>query len=43
MCGIVIARTHSFKHENELQFDKIPLTIGEARREIIKTMKDTHA
>lgn len=43
MRGIVIAGTHSLKHEDGLPFDKTPLTIGEARREIIKTMRDTHA
>ncbi len=31
---------YQLKHEDKLPFDKIPLTIGEARREILKTMKD---
>jgi cobalt/nickel transport system ATP-binding protein len=30
---------YRLKHEDNLQFDKIPLTIGEARREIIKAVK----
>ncbi len=34
---------YRLKREDGLPFDKIPLTIGEARREIIKTMKDIHA
>ena len=33
---------YQLKHEDKLPFDKIPLTIGEARREILKTMKDPH-
>jgi len=33
---------YQLKHEDKLPFDKIPLTIGEARREIFKTMKDPH-
>jgi cobalt/nickel transport system ATP-binding protein len=31
---------YQLKHEDKLPFDKIPLTIGEARREILRTMKD---
>jgi cobalt/nickel transport system ATP-binding protein len=27
---------HSLKHKDKLPFDKLPLTIGEARREILK-------
>ena len=34
---------YRLKHEDGMAFGKIPLTIGEARREIIKTMKDHHA
>jgi cobalt/nickel transport system ATP-binding protein len=30
---------YRLKHEDNLPFEKIPLTIGEARREIIKTLK----
>ena len=31
---------YRLKHENSLPFEKIPLTIGEARREIIKIMQN---
>jgi cobalt/nickel transport system ATP-binding protein len=34
---------YRLKNEDGVPFDKIPLTVGEARREILKTMKDTHA
>jgi len=34
---------YRLKNEDGVAFDKIPLTVGEARREIIKTMKDHHA
>jgi cobalt/nickel transport system ATP-binding protein len=34
---------YRLKNEDGLHFEKIPLTVGEARREIIKTMKDHHA
>lgn len=34
---------YRLKHEDKVHFDKIPLTIGEARREILKAMKDNHA
>jgi cobalt/nickel transport system ATP-binding protein len=34
---------YRLKNEDGVHFDKIPLTVGEARREIIKTMKDHHA
>jgi cobalt/nickel transport system ATP-binding protein len=34
---------YRLKHEDAMAFGKIPLTIGEARREIIKAMKDHHA
>jgi cobalt/nickel transport system ATP-binding protein len=34
---------YRLKNEDGLHFDKIPLTIGEARREIIKAMRDDHA
>jgi cobalt/nickel transport system ATP-binding protein len=34
---------YRLKNEDGMHFDKIPLTVGEARREIIKTMKDSHA
>ncbi len=30
---------YRLKHEDKLNFDKIPLTIGEARREILKSLK----
>ncbi len=31
---------YKLKHEDNLDFDRIPLTIGEARREILKTMEN---
>jgi len=34
---------YRLKHEDGVPFEKIPLTVGEARREIIETMKDHHA
>lgn len=34
---------YRLKNEDGVLFDKIPLTVGEARREIIKTMKGHHA
>ncbi len=34
---------YRLKNEDGVHFEKIPLTVGEARREIIRTMKDTHA
>lgn len=34
---------YRLKNEDGVHFEKIPLTVGEARREIIKTMKDHHA
>ncbi len=34
---------YRLKNEDGVPFDKIPLTVGEARREIIKAMKDSHA
>lgn len=34
---------YRLKHEDNLGFGRVPLTIGEARREIIKTMKGPHA
>lgn len=34
---------YRLKNEDGVRFDKIPLTVGEARREIMKTMKDHHA
>ena len=34
---------YQLKKEDKLPFGKIPLTIGEARREILKTFKDHHA
>lgn len=30
---------HRLKHEDEIPFERIPLTIGEARREIVRTIK----
>jgi cobalt/nickel transport system ATP-binding protein len=32
---------YRLKHEEKLQFSRIPLTIGEARREIVETMQKT--
>lgn len=34
---------YRLKNEDGVPFEKIPLTVGEARREIMKTMKDHHA
>ncbi len=34
---------YRLKHEDGVAFDKIPLTVGEARREILKTMRNDHA
>ncbi len=34
---------YRLKNEDGMNFEKVPLTIGEARREIIKAMKDSHA
>ncbi len=34
---------YRLKNEDGVPFERIPLTVGEARREIIKTMKDHHA
>jgi cobalt/nickel transport system ATP-binding protein len=34
---------YRLKHEDGVPFERIPLTIGEARREIIRTLKDSHA
>ncbi len=34
---------YRLKSEDGMPFDRIPLTVGEARREIIRTMKDHHA
>ena len=34
---------YRLKNEDGVHFDKIPLTVGEARREIIKTIKGHHA
>lgn len=34
---------YRLRNEDGLSFDKIPLTVGEARREIIKAMKGRHA
>jgi cobalt/nickel transport system ATP-binding protein len=33
---------YRLKHEDLLSFDRIPLTIGEARREIVEKMKTGH-
>ena len=30
---------YRLKHDDQLPFDKIPLTIGEARREIIRLVR----
>ena len=32
---------HRMKHEDNLSFGRIPLTIGEARREILEMMRKT--
>lgn len=34
---------YRLKHEDNLPFGKIPLTVGEARREMLKIMEDGHA
>lgn len=34
---------YRLKNEDDVPFEKIPLTVGEARREIIRAMKDHHA
>lgn len=34
---------YRLKHEDGVPLDKVPLTVGEARRELIKAMKDAHA
>jgi cobalt/nickel transport system ATP-binding protein len=34
---------YRLKNEDGVPFERVPLTVGEARREIIKTMKDHHA
>jgi cobalt/nickel transport system ATP-binding protein len=34
---------YRLKHEDGVAFNKIPLTVGEARREILSTMRDCHA
>jgi cobalt/nickel transport system ATP-binding protein len=34
---------YRLKREDAMPFEKIPLTIGEARREIIRAFKDSHA
>jgi cobalt/nickel transport system ATP-binding protein len=34
---------YRLKNEDGMPFDRIPLTVGEARREIMKAMKDHHA
>jgi len=34
---------YRLQHEDKIPFERIPLTIGEARREILKTMKGGHA
>ena len=34
---------YRLKHEDGVNFDEIPLTVGEARREILRTMRDCHA
>ncbi len=34
---------YRLKNEDGAPFEKIPLTVGEARREIIRAMKDSHA
>jgi len=34
---------YRLKNEDGVPFDRIPLTVGEARREIMKAMKDHHA
>jgi len=33
---------HKLKHEDRIQFDRVPLTVGEARREIIKLLESGH-
>jgi len=34
---------YRLKREDNMPFDKIPLTIGEARREILRAFKENHA
>jgi cobalt/nickel transport system ATP-binding protein len=34
---------YRLKHEDNISFRKIPLTIGEARREVLNLFRDTHA
>jgi cobalt/nickel transport system ATP-binding protein len=34
---------YRLKHEDNVPFGKVPLTVGEARREILKLMGDRHA
>lgn len=34
---------YRLKHEDGLEFERMPLTIGEARREILRTMRRDHA
>lgn len=34
---------YRLKHEDGVPLEKVPLTVGEARRELIKAMKDAHA
>ncbi|RQW76725.1 MAG: ATP-binding cassette domain-containing protein [Geobacter sp.] len=33
---------HRMKHEDKLSFDRIPLTVGEARREILEMLRKAH-
>jgi len=34
---------YRLKHEDRLPFEKVPLTIGEARREILRLLEGSHA
>lgn len=34
---------YRLKHEDGVDFNEMPLTVGEARREILRTMRDCHA
>ena len=34
---------YRLKHEDKVPFGKIPLTIGEARREILRIIEERHA
>lgn len=34
---------HRLKHEDKVPFNRMPLTIGEARREILRTFRGSHA